>query len=306
MLLRTANSASVATASMVTAALLAACAGAPPAPPPPPPLGSVPLAPAQLELCRDFEQAYRARDPEIAALRERAVADPEVSVWLTRMFVRDVLASREGRAVAEHDDPDARADAGYETRAIAELQLFGAAAVPVLVDDLLRHDQPQPRDLGVELLGYIGAPAVPAVARLAASPDPRQRRAVGRALGAIGAGPEAMPALRRLATDDDFAVRADALRELHAGGTPARDLLIERLRDDGDAFVRRVAAGSLPWFPSRASALALVDYLRRCQRDGDMRGETVAQDALQLLAGTRGMRSEASWRAWAEALAADA
>jgi HEAT repeat protein len=269
-----ANLASIALA----AALLGACAATEPDPPAVP---NVPMNAAQIELCREVEQAYRSDAPDYEALRDRAAADPVTALWVTRMFVRDILTSREGRQLSLKQDPKARLDDRAETRAIVEIQLFGAAAVPAIVGDLLSHAQPQPREVGIELLGMIGPVAAPAVAELADSDDPRRRRAVGRALGAIGDAGNSLSTLRRLATDGDFAVRADALRELHDGGDQVRDLLIERLRDDPDAFVRRVAAESLARFPSKPTQAALADYRARCRTEADHRGETTAKRSLE-------------------------
>lgn len=287
-------------AGVVAALLWAACAS--PAP------SVAPFRPALLDaeraqLCRATEQAYRSGAPEYEALRAEAAADPIAAIWLTRMFVRDVITAREGRPLVQgEDDIAVRADDHADPRAVAEITALGAAAVPALVGDLLCHGQPQPRELGVELLARIGAPAVPAVLELADSGDPRQRRAAARALGAIGAAGDVLPTLRRLATDDDFTVRADALRDLHDGGEPVRALLCERLRADADPFVRCTAAQSLANFRDREAVLALVDYLERCQQDGDHRGEMAAQESLQAIVGARGLRLLADWRAFARSL----
>jgi HEAT repeat protein len=282
------------------AALLAACAGSGPVP-----VRSVPLSPAQVELCRAVEQAYRRGDPDYAVLRDRAAADPATTVWLVRMFVRDVFVGREGQPLGEDDGllrAAAQADGVAGERASAEIVALGAAAVPTLVGDLLCHGQPQPRQYGVELLARIGPAAVPAVRELAASGDPRHRRAAGRALAAIGASGDTLPTLRVLATDPEFTVRADALRELHDGGAPARELLVERLRAEPDPFVRRCAAEALARFPGATSAVALIDYLEHCKLDGDFRGEQVAQASLQALAGARGPRTPTAWRQFAATL----
>ncbi|MBL8728652.1 MAG: HEAT repeat domain-containing protein [Planctomycetes bacterium] len=284
----------------VLAVLLAACAGTST-----PPFRPAALSAEQAELCRAAEQAYRGRAPDYESLRQRAAADPTTAVWLTRMFIRDVFTVREGRPLGEDQGllrAAARIADPVETRAIAEIEALGAAAVPTLVGDLLCHGQPQPRELGIELLAHVGAPAVPAVQQLATSSDARQRRAAARTLGAIGVAGDVLPTLRRLAADADFAVRADALRDLHDGGAPVRDLLVERLGHDDDAFVRRTAAQSLQHFPGAAAANALIDYLERCKRERDYRGEEAAQASLQVFAGTHGPRTPAAWRAFAATL----
>jgi hypothetical protein len=280
--------------------VLAACAGTST-----PPFRPAALTPEQAELCRTAEQAYRNRAPDYEGLRQRAAADPTTAAWLTRMFIRDVFTVREGRPLGEDQGllrAAARIDDPVERRAIAEIEALGLAAVPTLVGDLLCHGQPQPRELGVELMARVGAPAVPAVQQLAASSDARQRRAAARALGAIGVAGDVLPTLRRLAADADFAVRADALRDVHDGGAPVRALLIERLRDDDDAFVRRTAASSLQHFPDAVAANVLIDYLERCKRERDYRGEETAQASLQVFAGTHGPRTPAAWRTFAGTL----
>ena len=76
---------------------------------------------------------------------------------------RGIRASASGnrrRAAADIEDPT-------EQRAIQEIVALGEAAVPVLVGDLLLHRQPQPRELGIELLGYVGAPALPKLLAIA-------------------------------------------------------------------------------------------------------------------------------------------
>lgn len=284
------------------AVLLAACAGAPATYEP----GD--LSPAQRELCKKVERAYRGQDPEYGRIRDGAVADPVVAAWLARMFVVDLIHQREGRPLGADEDllrAAARIDNPAEVRAIAEIVALGGRAVPVLVGDLLQHAQPQPRELGVELLARIGGAAVPALREVLANGQPKARRAAARAIGAIGVDAVSLALLRRMALDGDYALRADALRALRSGGPPACDLLLDRLRNDDDAFVRRVAAQALAQFRSRAVAEALIDHLERCKHDGDVQGELGAQQSLQALAGTRGMRTVDAWRMFARDIAAD-
>jgi HEAT repeat protein len=98
---------------------------------------------------------------------------------------------------------------------------------------------------------------------------------------------------------DDFTVRADALRSLRGGGPAAQKLLIARLRDDGDAYVRRVIAETLVAFPSTASANALVDFLAASEKAEDRDSRRAAQRALCVMAGVRAARPVDEWRAWA-------
>lgn len=287
-------------AAAAWAMLFAACAGSSVEPFRPGALDA-----AQLELCRATEQAYRRGADDYEALRASAAADPTTAAWLVRMFVRDVFTVREGRTLGKDEEllrAAAKIEDPVESRATAEIVRMGAVAVPTLVGDLLCHSQPQPRELGIELLARVGAPAVPAVVELAQHGDTRQRRAAGRALGAIGTAGDVLPALRQLLADGDYTVRADALRDLHDGGAPVRALLIDRLRADADPFVRRTAAQSLAHFRDRVAATALIDYLERCKTDRDYRGEEAAQDSLQTLAGSHGPRTPAAWRAFAQTL----
>lgn len=275
----------------------AACAAAPERAQP-----GQPDAPQRARL-KAAEAAYRAGAPELPTLRGEVAADPVTAAWYTRMLVRDILAAREGRPLGE-DAEFLRAAAGIDdpttARAVAELRALGAAALPTLVGDLLQHDQPQPRELGVELLAELGPTARAALTPVARDGAVRQRRAAIRALGRIGFDADGFALAQAMARGDgDFTVRADALRSLRGGGPAAQALLIERLQGDRDAYVRRVAAETLAGFPSTASATALVDYLAACENAADDDGRRAAQRALGEMAGVRGARTVADWRAWA-------
>ncbi len=234
----------------------------------------------------------------------RQPADKKAAAALQELRAADEQAagSRLLRSVAEHAAPPGGSPTTIEQRAIAGIVALGSAAVPVLVHDLLEHEQPQPRELGSELLATIGAPARPALQRVARNGQARQQRAAARALGRIGVDAETLATLRTLAGDGDYTVRADALRSLRSGGEPARALLIQKLNADPDPFVRRVAAQTLEAFPSAPVANALIDYLERCKRERDWPGEQAAQASLQRLAGTRGPRTPDAWRAFAASI----
>lgn len=258
------------------------------------------LSPALAARCRVVEQAYRAGAADYARQRDELVSDPVAATWLTRMFVRDLFQVREGRPLG--DDVEllrsaARITDPVEAGAIAEIRALGVRAVPTLVGDLLLHEQPQPRELGIELLAAIGAPAIPAVQQVARTGESRHRRAAARTLGRIGVDEAVFATLRELAGNDDYTVRADALRSLRTGGASAVELLVQRLREDPDPFVRRVACQTLGEWRSTPTALALVDYLERCKQEQDWPGERAAQASLQHLAGSRGPRTPAAWRA---------
>ena len=255
---------------------------------------------------RAAELAYRSNAPEYAALRDELAKDPVAAAWLVRMFVTDLITVREGRSLGEDTEflrEAARLEDPLEVRAIAEVKALGAAAVPAIVGDLLQHEQAQPRELGIELAAAVGQPAVPALHELVRTGDGKQQRAAARALGRIGLDDAAFTALQRLTADGDFTVRADALRSLRGGGPRAQQLLIERLRADDDAFVRRKAAETLGHFPSRVAGDALVGYLERCERDNDRDGQRAAHRSLQAVTGEQPpegrkvvVHSAATWR----------
>lgn len=258
---------------------------------------------AKLRAC---ETAYRAEAPEYPALRDALLTDPVAANWLTRMFVLDVLRAREGQPLDEDETDLLRAAAGIadplERRAIVELEALGRLALPVVLGDLLRHSQPQPRELGIELVGRLaatGAVTAPDLEPLASSSNPRERRVAARSLGAIGGDGAVQTRLIALAGDAEFAVRADAMRGLGRTGEGGAVVLRAALQQDADPFVRRAAVQALARHRSPATAQAVVDYLQRCHRDRDTAGELTAQKTLEALAGTRGKRSVADWRSWA-------
>ncbi|MFM1872340.1 MAG: hypothetical protein RL398_1762 [Planctomycetota bacterium] len=254
---------------------------------------------------RACEAAYRAESAEYAVLREELMSDPVAVHWLTRMFVLDLLRAREGRPLGE-DQELLRAAAGLEDplerRAAAEIVVLGTRAMPVIAGDLLRHPQPQPRELGIELVGRIGPAAVEFVLPLVNSTEARERRVAARALGSIGGEGDIERQLAKLAADADFTVRADAMRGLARSGESGATTLRAALANDPDPFVRRAAATSLARHPGLSTAQALVDYLQVCQRAGDFSGEKAAQESLLVLAGAKGFRSLASWREWLQSL----
>jgi HEAT repeat protein len=287
----------------VLALLLAACASSAK------PYHPGALGPEQAAKCRAAEDAYRKNAPEYPQLRDELVKDPVAASWLVRMFVRDLFAVREGRPLGTDEDllrAAARIENPVEKRALAEILTLGAVAVPTVVGDLLLHDQPQPRELGIELLGRIGQPALPALREVVRADEPKHRRAAARALAAIGANDDALVELSRLTKDGDYTVRADAVRGLRRGNAAAGEVVRQVLTGDADPFVRRVAAGALAGHADPQSAVALIDYLERCKRDVDAQGAQVAQESLQAISGSRGPRTVEAWRAWAAKLPAPA
>lgn len=287
-------------ASFALAVTMAACAA------PPVRYQPGPLSAEQLQLVRDTEASYRKEAADYPVLRARVMADPVATAWLVRMFVRDLVKVRE-RPLAPTGGQEivVRAVEGADpvgVRATAEIRHLGAKAVPVVIGDLLLHEDTLLRELGVDLLAEVGAVAVPGLVDVAERGDVRQRRAAARALGRVGAPERALPVLVAMAGDADYTVRADALRGLAGCGEAALAPLVDRLAGDPDPFVQRVAAEQLGRFPVQASAKALVAYLQRSIRGDDRSGERAAQAALQVLAGKRGLRTPEAWLQFASTL----
>jgi len=279
-------------------ALFAACAGPEPAPIWSP--GA--LSPQQVAECQEVERLYREPSDDYGPRSQKLAEDPVAVAWFVRMLIRDVLEARDGRNVSDFDSR-LRLAAGFddplESRALAAIEAFGAAAAPTVVGDLLQHPQGRARELGYELTARIGSAAVPLLLPMTSAAEPKQRRAAARALGVVDGGEAALVALQRLAEDADYLVRGDAMRGLAGHDSEIADkLLRDRLQSDADPYVRRQAARALGQRPSVAAASVLVDYLERCARETDGQGERIAQESLQQMAGTRGFRTPAAWRNW--------
>ncbi len=284
--------------------LFAACASGPPP--------AVKLNEAQFAKCRELEHAYRSidkNDPEpgqrYVALRDELAKDPVAAAWVVRMLVHDIIVAREERGIG--DDRELLAAAAHlqpraELSAFFELRTLGAAAVPALIDDLLRSQQSHQRELGIELLTHVGAPSRAPLLQLVRHGETHEIRAAARALGRLGIDDEVFAVLRELAASSDFTVRADALRACEGGDERVRLFLCERMRDDRDPFVRRTAAQTLASIPTTASALAIVDFIERCRRESDREGERIAQRALMRMSGTYKARQPQDWRDWAPEL----
>ncbi len=305
----------------------AACGSTPASPRSVEPQSPGGLTEAQVEQLTALEQAYRKQvsakqtsatqntakqatakqtpdqqAPDYPTLRAAIAADPVATAWFTRMLIRDLFTAREGRLPSDDDDrlrAAAKIKDPVEACALDTIAELGAAAVPTVVSDLLRHPQPLPRELGYELVARIGAPALPSLLELATDGESKHRRAAARSLGLVGVDPRAFAALKRLAEDGEFEVRGTAMRGLGTYGDPAAaSLLRERLQKDRDAFVRRAAAQALAAYPTRATAEALIAYLDRCDRGDEHAGARAAQEVLRGFAKTRGGRTVPDWRRW--------
>lgn len=281
------------TTSLALALLAAACASGPRRHAPRP-------SPEEVRQLEQAERLYRARDPAFAALRDRLAAKPATAYWLTAMFVTYVVQSRDARQATEAEF--LRAAIGkpdpVEARAFEQLRALGAAAVPCVVENLLRHRFADRRRLGVEILSAIGEAALEPLAPVLRDRDPRLRRYAVEAVAAMGPSPATKRVLLEAATDEEFTVRVAALRGLARQPLEHAARLREALSTDPDPFVRRVAAEALGAVADRETARALVAYYERALEEGDARGVEAADAALRRISGRRRRANLATWKAW--------
>lgn len=271
----------------------AACAGGPARRAPRP-------GPDELRELQKAERLYRARDPAFAALRDRLAARPATAYWLTAMFITYVIQAREARRADE--EQFLRAAIGkpdpVETRAFEQLRALGAAAVPCVVENLLRHRFADRRRLGVEILGAIGEAALESLQPLLADRDPRLRRYAVEAVASMQPTPATERALLEASRDEEFTVRVAALHGLERRARTHAARLRAMLIHDPDPFVRQVAAQALGAVRDRETARALVSYYERALEEGDGRGVEAADASLRRISGRKQRANLATWRAW--------
>src|SRR5207249_10638914 len=110
------------------------------------------------------------------------------------------------------------------------------AVLGVLLIGCLLYQAPFVREMVVSIAGWIGAPSVPYLRKVASQDDDHKvRENAMRALQAIGA--DAVPSLTKSLTDADAEVRAEAARALLLLGDQAKEavpILIESLKNDSD------------------------------------------------------------------------
>jgi HEAT repeat protein len=264
---------------------------------------TVPLDAEQHKQLAAAERMYREGDPAFAHRRDAMAGDPVLACWLTRMLVRDAVLAFDRRQAS--DEEFLRQAVGSDPlwdRARAHLQALGGAAAPCLIEDLLRHPRHDRRRLGVTLLGITGEGSLPPMKDVLASPDAAMRRLAVLAVGEMPPTPGTAEALRRAAGDREFTVRAAAYEGLGRAGPAVAHELRAALGAESDSHVRRVIARALGSDPSKASAQALLAYMRRSLDGGDRQGFTAAHEALARLAGVdprrpRGYEAWASWTA---------
>lgn len=283
---------------------------------------------ATLERLAAYEKLYRNGDPAGVAERDQLAQDPVAAFWLTRMYVRDIFSAREGRAESsarqvQYDRNTPRVDAKegvavsvrqsadttemmrqaaklknpVEVRALEQIDALGERAAPCLVEDLLPRTGIS-REVGVELLGRIGAPALPDLTPSLRSGDAKVRRTAIRAVAAMAPEPAVLGALRVAAADGDFGVRGEATAALVRGTGDDVERVRRAVTDDPDSFVRRKAAAALATQRDRVTATTLIGFLERCKKEREPEGERAAQDSLARLAGSTGPRTVEMWQQW--------
>lgn len=262
---------------------------------------AAPLSAEQSKALAALERLYRADDPAFPAQRDALAKDPANVVWLTRLFVRDAIFAFDRRQASDEDF--LRQVSGGDPvwdRALNALRGLGPAAAPTLIDDLLRHQKHDRRRLGVTLLGATGEGSLGAMKELLMAPDPVVRRLAVLAVGEMPPTVATQEALRRAATDKEFTVRAAAYEGMGRGVATAAADLRAALEREADPFVQRVIARALAGDCSKASAQALLGYMRKSLAERDTQGFEVAHQALAKLAGrdprrARGVEEWANW-----------
>ena len=254
----------------------------------------------QMAALKAAEQAYRKKDAGFAAQRDALAQEPVTAFWLTRMLIDWTLKARDPREISEKQKLGSAADVrdAAENRAMDQIVAMGPAAVPCVVEDLMKNKAADRRELGVELIGRIGTVALPEVTPLLTESEGRLRRTGMRAVAAMPPSPQTRELLLRGAADADFGVRGEAVRGLGPGGPAEAALLHKALVQDEDPFVRRSAAQALGTFRDQESARLLIEYLERCYRERESLGQQAAQASLQSLSGMKGQRTPEAWRSW--------
>lgn len=255
----------------------------------------------QLKRAHDL---WKAEDPEFPAARQEVLADPVTAAWWSRTLLGYAAGSYQEHLRKQQDllgTVKATQPVGYK-KALEELRIAGSVAVPVVVDELLRHHQAKNRALGVEILIYMGAGIVPDLEPYLTHEDKRVRRQVLQVLGGSAADARARSLLLRYSRDPDWSIRAQALESLALAGESQLPTLHEALLRDPDSFVRRRVVMALGRFKDKPSATLVLAYYKEVLRAGDRSGIRAAQQTLQAMSGVRGNQTEAFWERWVKSL----
>lgn len=208
-------------------------------------------APRLLTIVRDTNRPLLERQSALEAVAQIGPVHPEVLPTVIAL-----LQSSQGKRADRSPDAEALRELAVETFTL--LGPRGAPAIPALVrlandpSDVLRMKVAQ----ALGAMGGRGEIAIPTlVERLLFDASPLVRDAAAEALAGIGV--EAVPTLVQLLDDEDAEVRkrcVKALGTIGRGARPAGPALASHLEDES-AEVRMAAAEAI-WQVSRDSSLA--------------------------------------------------
>lgn len=259
------------------------------------------------ELPPGYAEAWRAwleADPAWPDIRAKALYDPPLARFLVDNLARQMMGSFGDSRVATLEDERL----GRFERARANLIIMQEYSIPVLVE-LLAIGNSQADALVSDLLAEIGRPAILPVADLLEREEPNEARM--RAARVLGDLPHALAdedavraaLARRLAEDSEWLVRSVAATALGKRGARDRQTAVTRKAlvfalIDEDEAVPRSAALALGTLQDPEAIPALIDYLDRMARTGDIVSLRAAQVSLRRLSGEPVAKDPRAWRAW--------
>ncbi len=259
------------------------------------------------ELPPRFAESWRAwleQDPTWPEIRAEALSEPALARFLVDNLARQMMGNYGDSRLMTLDD----ARLGRFERARADLLVMHDYSVPVLVE-LLAIGNSQVDALVTDLLLDIGRPAIVPVVSLLEREEPNEARMrAARVLGDLPHAPADEDAVRaalmlRLAEDPEWLVRSNAASALGKRGardrqtTDTRKALIRGLTDE-DHAVTRSSALALRTLQDPEAIPALIKYLERVVRDGDIISLRAAQRTLRSLTGEPVDKDPRGWRAW--------
>ncbi len=250
------------------------------------------------EQAAELDQAIRVYveegDEAFARDRDRLAGNPVTAFWLARtlgLFAVEALSRSSQVGLQLAGEP-------AWARPVRHIVAMGEAAVPFVIIDLLEHGLPDRRDLGEQILADMGSESLPAWDFILESGDLRMRRLGMSILAEMQPAAASLPYLEKGTGDADFGVRASAFRGLGRAGEHMAPRMRAALDSEQDPFVLRAIVQSMSNFKDAASAEALVVYMDRALRAGDIEEARNADRVLREMSGETGSRDPAGWRAW--------
>lgn len=244
------------------------------------------------------------QDELFAERRDQLAEEPTSAIWLTRMLLTEFFLAERRQDLKDKTLVEALQEEVTKRteRARRHILAMGPAAVPTLIDDLVRNLLTNRRQLGGELLADIGSPAIPAMQPLLQDADWRLRKTAVAMLVRMQGNAEVSDALRIGMKDAHFGVRAAAAEGL---GAEDAGTLVEVLTSDPDSFPRRAAGKRLAeLYPSldgatrRRVAETLVAQLEQSAAEGAGRDADAFESALRKLAGVQRRGNVEAWKTW--------